>query len=381
VKPLSEISTIRPCRKVHFNNCIDCGKLFTARTTRKIRCDICRTPTVQARKRNNLVKLKRTCMNPTCGKPFVTYNKNQFACSIKCSDIVTNIRRKYDIKLRKFLSICTSCGQDAFKYSLCDRCHDKQRKSQTKQREKNKKSGLCTCGNELMDGAKRCERCYLRKQKANMLRRHGSTGRKCLTDGCDNIPGYKKLLCETCVEDREAAKQICKVYFIKCKYCNTLFTTNSVIKKYCSDKCLREYYLFKPIARQCDICGSDYIFKVGKNFYNTCSQKCREESIRENKRNAKHKRRLLLRDGFIEKVSTIKLFYRDKGRCQICGRKLNLKREVPHPLAMTVDHIIPLSKGGEHSYRNTQLACFKCNTVKGNRPIQTGEQLLLFGNP
>ncbi|MBU1087985.1 MAG: HNH endonuclease [Candidatus Omnitrophica bacterium] len=61
-------------------------------------------------------------------------------------------------------------------------------------------------------------------------------------------------------------------------------------------------------------------------------------------------------------------------------RKLILKwRRFLNPLAITVDHIIPLSKDGEHSYKNTQLACFKCNCLKGNRGIDGGEQLLLFG--
>lgn len=67
------------------------------------------------------------------------------------------------------------------------------------------------------------------------------------------------------------------------------------------------------------------------------------------------------------------------GRCQICGRKLNTERIVPHALAMTIDHVIPLSIGGDHSKRNMQLACFEYNTTKGNRVVNGGEQLLIFG--
>jgi 5-methylcytosine-specific restriction endonuclease McrA len=32
-----------------------------------------------------------------------------------------------------------------------------------------------------------------------------------------------------------------------------------------------------------------------------------------------------------------------------------------------MDHVIPLSKGGSHTKSNTQLACFGCNTLKGDR--------------
>jgi len=73
------------------------------------------------------------------------------------------------------------------------------------------------------------------------------------------------------------------------------------------------------------------------------------------------------------------IFERDNWRCQICGKKLNNKRKMPHPLTATVDHIIPLSLGGSHKKDNVQCACLGCNQSKGNRPVVGGEQLLMFG--
>lgn len=37
------------------------------------------------------------------------------------------------------------------------------------------------------------------------------------------------------------------------------------------------------------------------------------------------------------------------------------------PTAPTVDHIIPLAKGGSHTWANVQLACIACNSLKGDR--------------
>ena len=37
------------------------------------------------------------------------------------------------------------------------------------------------------------------------------------------------------------------------------------------------------------------------------------------------------------------------------------------PLSLSVDHVIPLSKGWEHSYSNTQPAHLVCNLKKGAR--------------
>jgi 5-methylcytosine-specific restriction endonuclease McrA len=49
---------------------------------------------------------------------------------------------------------------------------------------------------------------------------------------------------------------------------------------------------------------------------------------------------------------------------------------VPHPMAPTIDHIVPLSKGGTHEPINCRTAHFLCNSTKGDR--LAGDQLILF---
>ena len=51
---------------------------------------------------------------------------------------------------------------------------------------------------------------------------------------------------------------------------------------------------------------------------------------------------------------------RDKFTCQYCGRK------APN-VALEVDHIIPVSKGGSDESTNLITACFECNTQKRNK--------------
>ena len=51
------------------------------------------------------------------------------------------------------------------------------------------------------------------------------------------------------------------------------------------------------------------------------------------------------------------------GKCALCKESMTLKKGDPH--FATVDHIIPLSLGGEDSPKNKQLACYSCNTKKG----------------
>ena len=77
-----------------------------------------------------------------------------------------------------------------------------------------------------------------------------------------------------------------------------------------------------------------------------------------------------------EPVNRVKVFERDNWRCGICRRKINPKLVHPHPRSATVDHIVPISKGGEHTYRNTQAAHWECNSIKSDGG--SGEQLRLI---
>jgi hypothetical protein len=122
--------------------------------------------------------------------------------------------------------------------------------------------------------------------------------------------------------------------------------------------------------KTCKLCGNEFFARQEDQWF--CTYKC---SAKYNGQQGRAKRR----DAYVEDVTVEYLFKRDGGRCKICGRKLNLKRRQHHPLKATVDHIVPVSIGGKHEKKNTQLACLKCNMLKGNRVIDGGEQLLLFG--
>ncbi len=49
-----------------------------------------------------------------------------------------------------------------------------------------------------------------------------------------------------------------------------------------------------------------------------------------------------------------------KGQCYYCGKHFTAKH-------LTMDHKVPLAKGGLSSKSNVVVACHKCNTEKGTR--------------
>lgn len=78
-----------------------------------------------------------------------------------------------------------------------------------------------------------------------------------------------------------------------------------------------------------------------------------------------------------EPVNPNEIFERDHWRCHLCGKKVERSKCAPHPLSPSIDHIVPLSRGGDHVRANLACAHFSCNASKGNRA--QGEQLRLIG--
>ncbi len=59
------------------------------------------------------------------------------------------------------------------------------------------------------------------------------------------------------------------------------------------------------------------------------------------------------------------VFVRDDHSCQYCGRK-----------AESLDHVVPRSRGGAHTWTNVVACCRSCNTSKGDRMLSdTGMRL------
>lgn len=54
------------------------------------------------------------------------------------------------------------------------------------------------------------------------------------------------------------------------------------------------------------------------------------------------------------------IFLRDQHQCQYCGRR-------PKEDDLTIDHVIPKSRGGHTIWENVVLACTSCNAKKGSR--------------
>lgn len=160
--------------------------------------------------------------------------------------------------------------------------------------------------------------------------------------------------------------------------------------KYCSPTCWQaSRRTVWPSCRiyptTCSVCGAVWCSRTKRK---TCSTECSKKrniqsqldryrtdpEFRDRVLAQTHARRADKLGLGSKQVLLSYLIKRDRGVCGICHRPVRIKRG---PMRPSIDHIIPLSRGGTHELENVQLSHYRCNESKGNRG--SGEQLLLLG--
>lgn len=65
-----------------------------------------------------------------------------------------------------------------------------------------------------------------------------------------------------------------------------------------------------------------------------------------------------------------KIIYARDTICGICGRAVDYDKHFPDPWSPTIDHIIPIQKGGDPcNIENLQLAHLQCNRIKATKMV------------
>lgn len=92
------------------------------------------------------------------------------------------------------------------------------------------------------------------------------------------------------------------------------------------------------------------------------------EPWNDRRRNNHQARRALLKGGRNgDPVMLADIVARDNAMCGICSEPVDLAIAWPDPLSKSIDHIVPVSRGGAHDPSNCQLAHLRCNISKGDR--------------
>src|SRR5574343_918997 len=167
-----------------------------------------------------------------------------------------------------------------------------------------------------------------------------------------------------------------------CVYCSSPLGAGII---YCSDRCSWRSKRGLPQTISCAVCCCVFS-PFERNL--VCSDACNEERARQQARAwrqanitlqrararvGEYKRKARKAAVAYEDIDRAALFERDGWRCRLCGVPVDREAKWPAPGFATLDHIVPLAKGGSHTAANLQTAHLKCNVSKGARdkPMNT----------
>lgn len=268
-----------------------------------------------------------------CGKEFKGSGNAKY-CNSKCL-----YKAQYEKGKGSYEFICKGCGETAFAVS--------------KQR-----TNYCTHG------------CYL-ENKPNDWREHE---KECVT--CGDTYTAKSSASLYCSDECNPINwKSVSISFNECVVCESTFVAKYSNESTCSDDCNESKYEVlakrkwenKP-KRKCKNCSKPFQPRY-KGLKRYCSTECKVEYRRWFARQTEsHYARSKFYGVYYENVNRLKVFDRDNYICQGCKCKTDrslVGKNTNKDNEPTLDHIIPISLGGSHSYGNVQTLCRKCNTNKG----------------
>ncbi len=173
---------------------------------------------------------------------------------------------------------------------------------------------------------------------------------------------------------------------LQCVVCNSdisyLKRGPGRFRKMCSDECRRLRNDRSKEPKPCWTCGLPFFPRYGfasqvgdRNAY--CSVACRPQNDRrytsetERKRAEDSRRRSRRYSAEYEEFEALEIFERDGWICKICDLPVDKAIQFPNHMSVSLDHIIPLAKGGGHTRSNTQCSHWICNSRKthGGGPL------------
>jgi 5-methylcytosine-specific restriction endonuclease McrA len=160
----------------------------------------------------------------------------------------------------------------------------------------------------------------------------------------------------------------CKISYTDCGWCKEVFVSRRGAK-YCSKACATRSWHEQTarghkakrdrsrvwVAGPCAECGEEFVgdYRTEVKF---CSWACWKRSAR--RRDKQNRSKRIRSEETRDQIGLTTLAKRDGWRCHVCRRDVSRK-------TWSMDHLVPLSAGGSHTWENVALAHKLCNSKRG----------------
>ena len=120
------------------------------------------------------------------------------------------------------------------------------------------------------------------------------------------------------------------------------------------------------LTNTCAQCSTVFATRRNGGLHRKLCQECRAANVSRARRVCKARRRARERGLGSQSIDPLRVFDRDGWRCVLCGVVTPKRlRGTIHGNAPELDHIVPISQGGLHTWGNVQCTCRNCNQEKG----------------
>lgn len=133
------------------------------------------------------------------------------------------------------------------------------------------------------------------------------------------------------------------------------------------------WILWEETTRVCVECGKSFESdRPAHRHHRYCSSACnlrgwknanREHYLATQRERVRRRRAMILETQTEEFTDDdVRMMYGDD--CYLCGERINFRLRWPNPKSPSLDHVIPLSRGGAHTLENCAMTHWECNNKK-----------------
>ena len=214
-----------------------------------------------------------------------------------------------------------------------------------------------------------CAHCGTEIRRTNT---HGPISSYC-SPRCRNAASYQRRRKAISARSRAEHEARLLVTVKTCPNCGSEFTPKRSIRQmYCSKRCLKAA-CGESSSTPCSVEGCDRgacargLCKKHWKALARAEGRLAQPEWNDRRRAAHHEREAAKRGVTSERFSPHEVFIRDEWICQLCVKPVDPDLKWPDPFSASLDHVVPLSLGGDHTRVNTQCSHLRCNIKKGNR--------------